>query len=85
MLHAVLNKAWKQHPTKTAAVRPLTSHFINIQDLLDIAGGSKGERISHAILSTAAQRHTTVRPPEKNYIHLCDTGCHLEDFVGNDG
>ena len=29
ILCAVLNKSWKQHPTKTTAVQPLTSHLQN--------------------------------------------------------
>ena len=33
MLSVVLNKPWKQHPTKTAAVQPLLSHHVPIKPL----------------------------------------------------
>ena len=86
MLCAVLNKSWKQHPTK----QQLYSHLPPISQTIQVrqtrhAGHcwrSRDKLISDVLLWTHTHGHTSVGRPAKTYIHqLCaDTGCHLEDL-----
>ena len=80
MLHAVLNKSWKQqlyshlpHITKTTQVRwaRYAEHCWRRKDKV----------ISNVLLWTPIHGHTSVGLPVKAYIHqLCaDTGCRLDD------
>ena len=78
MLHAVLNKSWKQH-YKTAVVLPLTFY------LTRHAGdcwGHKDELINGYLLWTPTHGHTSVGQPAKTYIHLLcvDTGYCTENL-----
>ena len=84
MLWAGLNKSWKQHPKKTAAVRPLTSNHANHSRKTRYAGVSKDELISEILLWTPTHGHTSIDRPAKTYIHrLCaDTGCRVKDLPG---
>ena len=82
MLHAVLNKSWRQHPTK----QQLYGHLLPIS--------SKICRICWALLKKQGGTQRQYSPMDfytwinqcwlanKNYIHqLCmDTGCSLEDL-----
>ena len=87
MLHTVLNKSWKQNPTKLR----LHSHLLRISQTIHVswaihAGhcwGSKNEIISGVLLWTSTVGHTSVGRPAKTYMHLLseDTGCHLEHSV----
>ena len=84
MIRAILNKSWKQHPTK----QQLYGHLPPISKTIQIrqtrpAGHcwrSKDELKSDVLLWTPP--HGCARPPTKTYLkQLCtDTGCSLEDL-----
>ena len=84
MLQAILNKSWRQHPTK----QQLYSHLPPITKTIKIrrtrhAGHcwrSRDELISHVLLWTPSHGRAKARRPARIYIqHLCeDTGCNSE-------
>ena len=86
MLHDILNKSWKKHPTK----QQLSGHLLPISQTIQVrwtrhAGHywrNENEFISNVLLWTPTQGHIGVSWPVKTYIHqLCvDTGCRLENF-----
>ena len=88
MLRAVLNKSWRQHPTK----QQLYGHLPSITKAIQIrrtrhAGHywrSKDELISDVILWTSSHGRTKVGRPAGTYLQqLCtDTRCSLEDRPG---
>ena len=88
MLRAVLNKSWKQHPTK----KQLYSHQPPISQTILVrrtrhAGHcwrSGDELISNVLLWKPTHGHTNVGCPQRTYIdQLCeDSGCCAEDLPG---
>ena len=88
VLRAVLNKSWRQHPTK----RQLHGHLPPITKTIQIrqtrhAGHcwrSKGELISDVLLGNPSNGQTSVGRPARTYLQplSADTGCSLEDLQG---
>ena len=86
MLRAILNKSWKQHPTK----RQLYGHIPPITKTIQVrrtkhAGDcwrSRGELISDVLLWTPSHGRAKAGRPARTYIQqLCkDTGCSPEDL-----
>ena len=84
MLQAILNKYWKQHPTK----QQLHGHLPPISKTIQIrqtrhAGHfwwSKGKLISNVLLWTPSHRWAGVGHPARTYLKLLciDMGCSLE-------
>ena len=84
MLRAVLNKSWRQHPTK----HQLYGHLPPVTKTIQVrrtrhAGHcwrSKGELISDVLLWTPAYGQAKAGRPDRTYIQqLCeDTGCSPE-------
>ena len=85
MLLAVLNKSWKQHPTKQQLYGHLALILKTIQvrwtRLMGYGWRSKDELISD-ILWISIYGHASVGRPAKTYLYqLCvDTGYCLEDL-----
>ena len=86
MPRAVLNKFWKQHPTKQQLYGhlPPISKTIQIRQTRHVGPcwGSKYKLIRDILLWIPSHRHTSVGQP--TYLQkLCtDTGCSLEDLPG---
>ena len=86
MLQAILNKSWRQHPTK----QQLYEHLPPITKTIQVrrarhAGHcwrSRDELISDIILWTPSNQRANAGRPARTYIQqLCDvTGCCLEDL-----
>ena len=86
MLRAILNKSWRQHPTR----HQLYGHLPPITKTIQVrqtrhAGHcwrSKDELISDVLLWTPAYGQAKVGQPARTYIQkLCeDTGCSPEDL-----
>ena len=86
MLRAVLNKSWKQHPTK----QNLYGHLTPISQTIQARRArhashcrrSKDEFISNVLPWTPTQKHSSINRAAETYIHqLCkDTGCRLDDL-----
>ena len=86
MLRAILNKSWRQHPTK----QQLHGHLPPITKTIRVrrtryAGHcwrSGDELISDVLLWTPSHGRAKARRPAQTYIQqLCeDTGCSLEDL-----
>ena len=86
MLRAVLNKSWRQHPTR----RQLYGHLPPVTKTIPVrrtrlAGHcwrSKDELISDVLLSTPTYGCAKAGRPARTYIQqLCeDTGCNPEDL-----
>ena len=76
MLHIVLNKSWKQHPTKLQ----LYGHLPPISRS-NTCWRSKDDLLGN-VLSTATHGHISVDQQAKIYIHqlYANTGCHRDDF-----
>ena len=87
MLWAILNKSWRQHPTK----QQLYSHLPPITKTIKVrwtrhAGycwRSKDELISDVLLWNPSQGQAKAGQPARTYIQqLCaDTGCSPEDLL----
>ena len=85
MLRAILNKSWRQHPTK----QPLYGHLPPITKTIKIgltrhAGycwRSRDELINDVLTWTSSHGRAKTGRPARTYIqHLCaDTGCSPED------
>ena len=67
----VLNKSWKQHPTK----QQLYGHLLPISQTIHCKG-SKNKLIGNILKWTTTLGHTSVYQSEKSYIHqlYVDTG-----------
>ena len=88
MLQAVLNKSWRQNPTK----QRLYGHLSPISRTLQIrwvrhAGHcwrSKGKLISNVPLWTSSYRWARVGQPVRTYLQQLstDTRCSVEDLLG---
>ena len=86
MLWVILNKSWRQHPTK----QQLYSHLPPITKIIKIrrtrhtghCWRSKDKHISDVLLWTPSHRRAKAGWPARNYIQqLCaDTGCSPEDL-----
>ena len=86
MLRAILNKSWRQHPTR----RQLYGHLPPITKTIQVrrarhAGHcwrSKNELVSDVLLWTPTYGQAKAGQPARTYIQqLCeDTGCNLEDL-----
>ena len=87
MLRAILNKSWKQHPTKQRLYAHLRPIYTNIQIRRTRHIGhtwrSKNELINDVLLWTSLHGRASVGRPTKTYLQkLCmDTGCYLEDLL----
>ena len=85
MLRAILNKTWRQRPTKQQLYGHLPSITKTIKDRRTRHAGncwrSKDEIISDVILWTPAYGRVKAGRPARTYIQqLCkDTGCSPED------
>ena len=89
MLRAVLNKSWRQHPTRHQLYGHLPPPHITktIQFRRTRHAGhcwrSKDKRKSDVILLTPTYGHAKAGRPARTYIQLCeDTGCNPEDLPG---
>ena len=84
MLRAILNKSWRQHPTR----HQLYGHLLPITKTIQVrrarhAGhcrSSKDELISDVLLWTPAYGQAKAGRPARTYIHQLyeDTGCSPE-------
>ena len=86
MLQAILNKSWRQHPTKHQLYRHLPPITKIIQVRRTRHAGhcwrSRDELISDVLLWTPTYGRAKAERPAWTYIQqLCeDTGCNLEDL-----
>ena len=86
MLRAILNKSWRQHPTR----RQLYGHLHPITKTIQVrrarhAGHcwrSKDELVSDVLLWTSTYGQAKAGRPARTYIHQLrkDTGCNPEDL-----
>ena len=85
MLRAILNKSWRQHPTRHQQYGHLPPITKTIQGRQDRHAGncwrSKNELISDVLLCTSTYGQAKAGRPAQTYIQqLCeDTGCSPED------
>ena len=88
MLRAILNKSWRQHPTKQQLYGRLPRITKTIKVRWTRHAGhswrSKGELISDILLWNPSHGRTKAGQPARTYIQqLCaDTGCILEELLG---
>ena len=86
MLRAILNRSWRQHPTKQQLYCHLPPITKNIQVRRTRHAGhcerSKDEHISDVLLWTPSHSQGKAERPARTYIQqLCeDTGCSPEDL-----
>ena len=86
MLRAILNKSWRQHPTKHQLYGHLTPITKTIQVRRTRHAGhcwrSRDELISDVLLWTPTYGRTKAGQPARTYIHqLCEyTGCSPADL-----
>ena len=88
MLQAILNKSWRQHPTK----QQLYGHLPPIMKTIQVrrtrhvehCWRNRDELISDILLWTPSHGRAKAEWPARTYIQqLCaDTGCSLEDLQG---
>ena len=86
MLRAILNKSWRQYPTR----HQLYGHLLSITKTIQVrrtrhaghCGRSRDEIISDVLLWTPTHGRAKARRPARTYIQqLCeDTGCCPEDL-----
>ena len=88
MLHAILNKSWRQHLSKQQLYShlPLITKTIQIRRTRHVrhCWRSRVELISDILLWTPSHGRANTGHPARTYIQqLCiDTGCSLEDLPG---
>ena len=86
MLQAILNKSWKQHPTKWQLYghQPPISKTIQIRGLRYVGQyyRSMDELISEVLQWSPLHRRASVGLPTRTYLQLLymDKGCSLEDL-----
>ena len=86
MLRAILNKSWRQHPTKQQLYdhQPPITKTIKIRRTRHVGHcwRSRGELISNVLLWTPSHSRAKAARPTRTYIQqLCaDTGCSPEDL-----
>ena len=88
MLQAILNKSWRQHPTK----QQLYSHLQPIAKTIQVrrtknvghCWRSKDELVSNILLWIPLHGRAKAGRPARTYIQqlYADTGCSLEDLPG---
>ena len=86
ILYAILNKSWKQHPTK----QQLYSHLLPISQIMKDGRirypghywRSKDDLFSDILLWNPTRGHSSVSRPAKTYLHqhCADTGRSLENL-----
>ena len=83
MMHAILNKSWRQHPTK----QQLYGHLLPIMKTIKLrrtrhCWRSRQELLSDELLWTPSHGRAKAGRPDRTYIQqLCaDTGCSLDDL-----
>ena len=86
MLRVILNKSWRQHPTKQQQY----GHLPPITKTIEVrrtrhaghCGRSRDELISNVLLWTPSHGHAKVGRSARTYIqHLCEnTGCSPRDL-----
>ena len=90
MLRAILNKSWRQHPTRHQLYGHLPPVTKTIQVRRTTHAGhcwrSKDEFMSDVLLWTSAYSQAKAERPARTYIQqLCeDTGCNPEDLSKSD-
>ena len=89
MLQAILNKSWRQHPTKQqlyGRLPPITKTIQVRRTTRDVGHSwwSRNKFISDILLWTPSYGQAKARQPARTYIKkLCaDTGYSLEDLLG---
>ena len=86
MLRAILNKSWKQYPTKQQLYRhlPLISKTIQIRQTRHVGHGwrSRDELISDILLWTSSYEWASIGWPARTYLQQLRvyTGCSLENL-----
>ena len=88
MLRAILNRSWRQHPTKQRLYGHLPPITKNIQVTRTRHAGhnrrNRDEHIRDILLWTLSHGRAKVGRPARTYIQQlgADTGCTLEDLPG---
>ena len=85
VLQAILNKSWRQHPTKQQHIPPITKTIqVRRTRYTGHCWRSKDKLISDILLWTPSYGQAKAGRPVRTYIQqLCaDTGCSLEDLPG---
>ena len=88
MLQAILNKSWRQHPTKQQLYGhlPLILKTIQVRQTrhAERCWRSKDELISNVFQWTTSHEQARIGWPVRTYLQqLCtDTGCSIEDLPG---
>ena len=84
MLRAILNKSWKQHPTK----QQLFGHLLPVSkktsklDEQDTQNTAGEERMNIQVTFSYGPLHTEEQVLDNDLQQLCsDTGCSLEDLL----
>ena len=82
MLRAILNKSWRQHPTKQQPY----GHLPPITKTIQVRR-TRHELISDILLWTPSHGRVKAGLPARTYIQqLCtDIGCSIEDLLGASG
>ena len=84
MLWAILNKSWRQHPTRHQLYLPPITKTIQVRRIRHAGHcwGSRDELISDVFLWTPTYGRAKAGRPARTYIQqLCgDTGCSPEDL-----
>ena len=84
MLHAVLNKLWKQNPIKQQLYGHLPQISLRWASHTGYCWGSKNEFISDVspIFYYTTHMHTSLSQPAKAYINQLsvDSGCYLDNL-----
>ena len=86
MLRAILNKSWRQHPTKEQLYRHLPPILKTIQIRRMRHAGhcwtSKDELISDILLWTPSRKRARAEQPARTYLQQLgtDTGCSMENL-----
>ena len=88
MLRVILNKSWRQHPTK----QQLNDHLLPITKTIQARRNRhmghfwrrKGELISDILHWTRSHGRAKAERPDRTYIQqlFADTGCSFEDLPG---
>ena len=87
MLRAILNKSWRQHPTKLQlyGYQPPVTKTIQIRRTRHAGHSwrSRDELVSDVLQWTPSQGRAKAGRPARTYIRLlcADTGCILEDLL----
>ena len=82
MLRAILNKSWKQHPTKQQLYSNLPPILKTIQVIRTKHAGEARRNLCDIFLWTATHGHVIVSQPTRTYLDQlsADKGCNLENL-----